>query len=452
MKAYYQKIAYATLLIGLPFFFTACEGDDDEGGKQGTETHAVTLTVDAQAMTDTRATEVTETQLKNNEEQADKIHNLWIYVVNPTSAGNIVEAVIEKVFAENAHGTSYEEVVQLTAGAKKLYGFANLTDDMRIAAGIANREGDKAVSLKVGATFPGSIGSATCNNHSREQNYIPMSAVQDIIITNLPAQKHMLPLLRTMCKMTFSVKNETGSDILLAGIVTGGVTPLSAQVYLLPRWDENGRNILPSGTGSEDITWEWPSGNREIEVGKTSSPFTIYLNESQVANDGWFTFQLNTTTKEGVTNEDRLSISNRQSLNRNDHLPVAITLTDYKLRLDVLSYPPIGGYPSVEVPMKDKEYYAHFPGGGPFIITPRLSKYSDGKEVTEGVTWSMKLEGDKDIFDVMPVLKDNEVTGTLKYAPEKGKKALCTLTATVQEPGMTASRMLTYKVYIMNYQ
>lgn len=444
MKTYYRKIAY-TLLTGLIFSFTACEGDD-EGGGQSTETHAVTLTINTQTMTDARA--ATGTSLKNNGQQADKMHNLWIYVVNPTD--NKVEAVIEKSFAEDALETTYAETVQLTGGAKKLYGFANLWDGIRISAGIATSADGRTANLKAGDTFPGGIGTATCRTDQREENYIPMSAVQNITITHLPAQKYILPLLRTMCKITFSVKNESASAIQLEEIVTGKVTPLDSPVYLLPQWDENGKNILPAGTVSKDIAWAWPSAP-ELAKGATSAPFTIYLNESQAANDGWFTFQLN-TAKDGVTNTDRFSISNTQSLNRNDYLPIEITLTDYKLRLDVLSYPPIGGYPSVDVPMKDKEYYAHFPGGGPFIITPKLSKYSTGEEITEGVTWSMELTGDLDIFDVKPVMKNNEVTGTLKHASQNGKKALCTMTASVTETGTSINRVLTYKVYIMNYQ
>lgn len=449
MKTYYQKIAY-TLLTGL-IFFTACEGDD-EGGGQSTETHAVTLTIDAQAMSGTRAETVAETELKNDEQQANKIHNLWIYVVNATS--NAVEAVIEQTFDENELATTYTEVVKLTSGAKKLYGFANLWDAMRVDAGIAIKPSDdKTVSLKVGDTFPiSNIKMVTCRTDQREKNYIPMSVMQDITITNLPAQKYILPLLRTMCKMTFIVKNETGADIQLKGIITGEVTALDSPVYLLSQWDDDGKKILlPANTVSHDITWDWPSAQQQVASGTTGNPFTIYLNESQVANDGWFTFQLNTEKNDGI-NTDRFSISNVQSLNRNDYLPVEITLTDYKLRLDVLSYPPIGGYPSVEVPMEDKEYYAYFPGGGPFIITPKLSKYSTGEEVTKGVTWSMALTGELGIFDVKPVMKNNEVTGTLKYAPQNGKKALCTMTANVTEAGTAINRVLTYKVYIMNYQ
>lgn len=435
MKKKYYHIILFVLGTALTSLIVACEGRDE--GKQGTDddtTYAVNFEVGTRAETNTRATV---TDPINDETEAERMRSVLLVVVK---ADGKIEAIIDKnSFDNNDVKTSYQEMVELTAGPKTLYGFANLTDDMRTNAGLNN--------LTEGSTFP-SVADALCNTNGREANYIPMSNKQTITVTKLPGQKYIIELIRLMCKITFKVTNESGNNIELKEIVTDPVTSLTQSVYLLPTDDGNCK--LPGGANTESIVWTWPSNDQALSMGDTSSEFTVYLNESKVADDGWFTFQLN-TLKEGETevNYDRFSISNTQVLNRNEHLPVNITLTDYKLRLDVLSYPPIGGYPSVEVPMKDKEYYAHFPGGGPFIITPKLSKYSDGTEVTEGVTWTMTVEGDTNIFDVQPEWKNNELIGTLKYVAQSGK-ALCTLTATVTET-TGIDRVLTYKVYIQNY-
>lgn len=429
MKKYSPKILL-NLYMTFAILVAACESSDEETQNIDATTYTVTCEVNTRGAEGDAATDI------------EKMHSLLLFVVD---TNNKVEARISKNFDGTTSETTYRETVELTAGPKKIYGFANVTEEMR--PGIQ--------TLNIGNEFPSTIGDATCSTNLRahNSNYIPMSNVQEITVTKLPGQKYNIDLVRLMCKVTFRITNESGYSIQLKEIVTAPITAMDAPVYLLPHPDSDGKCELPAGTASQSITWTWPAGNQTLPTGGTSAPYTIYLNESKVANDGWFTFQLN-TLEDGITNEDRFSISGIQALNRNDHLPVNITLTNYKLRLDVMSYPPIGGYPSVEVPMKDKEYYAHFPGGGPFIITPKLSKYSTGKEVTEGVTWEMKLEGDTDIFEVQPVLKDGEVIGTLQYnsGQNTGKKALCTLTATVKKAGTDINRVLTYKVYIMNYQ
>lgn len=442
-KKYYHIISFV-LGTALTCLITACEGqDEDSQGTDDTITYAVNFEIGTQAETNTRATVDNPT---NNAEQAESMKSVLLVVVK---ADNTIEAIIEEDFGDTDAKTAYQEIAELTAGPKTLYGFANLTAEMLNEAILDNN------SLTVGSTFPAAVADALCNTAGRNGNYIPMSNKQEITVTKLPGQKYIIELIRLMCKITFTVKNESGYGIELRQIVTNPVTTLDSPVYLLPHTGTDGNCELPGGANTDSIVWAWPGATagttgQTLATGGTSGEFTVYLNESKVANDGWFTFQLN-TLREGELNYDRFSISNTQALNRNDHLPVNITLTGYRLRLDVLSYPPIGGYPSVEVPMKDKEYYAHFPGGGPFIITPKLSKYSDGTEVTKDVEWSMVVTGDTEIFDVQPKWENNELIGTLKYAEQNGKRALCTLTATVKETGTEINRVLTYKVYIQNY-
>lgn len=429
MKKYYHNILLGLCAVSALLFFAACEGDSENEQETDDTTYAVKFEVD------TRATAAA-SRTKEEDQQAEKMKSVLIFIVN---ASGKIEATINEVFPVTDLRESYQQTVELTTGKKTIYGFANLTDDMRTTAGIGN--------LKKEDNFPvENIKTALCSTGSRESNYIPMSNMQEVTINKLPGQSYSIELIRLMCKITFTITNETGDEIELQQIETKPVTSMGTDVYLLP--SDDGDIDLPAGTGTGTVTKEWPSP-KKLAVGTTTAPFTIYLNESTVPNDGWFTFQLN-TIKSFTTNSDRFSISGTRVLKRNDHLPVNILLTDYKLRLDVLSYPPIGGYPSVDVPMKDKEYYAHFPGGGPFIVTPNLTKYSTGEAVTEGVTWEMEVTGDKDIFDVQPVWKNNELIGTLKYGEQTGKKALCTLKATIEVTGI-ADRVLTYKVYIQNY-
>lgn len=409
------------LFVFLTPLFVACEGGGEaEEDLDDTTTYPVTCEIN------TRGTEEEGNVYEN-------MHSVLLFVINMDGK---VEAKIEKELGTtNVTKIEYEETVELTSGEKTLYGFANLTSSMRRDAGID--------ALKKGDTFPVNIGDATCNTNARESN-IPMSNKKGIVVTKLPGQKFSIELIRLMCRIDLKITNETGYEIQLENFITAPVTPLAAPVYLMQRLTIDGVCELPIGTTPESITWSMTAPTN------ISLPRKIYLNESAVLNGGWFTFQLNTINRDnGDKREDRFTISNTRFINRNDILPINITLVDYKLQLDVMSYPPIGGYPSVEIPMQDKEYYAHFPGGGPFIITPKLSKYSTGEAVTTGVEWKMEVTGDTDIFDVQPVLKDGEIIGTLKYAPMNVKKALCTVNAEIEAP-VGIKRILTYKVYIQN--
>lgn len=402
MKRYYNVLF--VLFVFLSPLFVACESSGEEE-EDLTTPYPVTCRISTREGTEIQGTE------------NEGIRKLQLFVVKDGA----IEASFSKNFDSNTE--TYEETVELTPGLKTVYTFANM-DDINL-----NNIEDQTLKIDNGFV-PGKDGK-----------YIPMSNKMEINVTKLVGQKFTIELIRMISKVQLKFTNETGYEIVLQDIIMNPVT--NSPVYVLPNKE------FPDGTAH--VSYTYPLKNYTLQTGNAPySPDALYINETSVANDGWFTFQLNTLHGE-EQRKDRFSISNTQVIERNSLLPINITLVDYKLELNVMSYPPIGGYPSVEVPMQDKEYHAHFPGGGPFIITPKLSKYSTGEAVTDDAVWIMEVSGDTSIFDLQPVQnrKNGEIIGTLKYASTNGKKALCTVKAEI-EISPDIKRTLIYKVYIQN--
>lgn len=142
----------------------------------------------------------------------------------------------------------------------------------------------------------------------------------------------------------------------------------------------------------------------------------------------------------------RMSLTSLSYLNRNDYLPLDIILTDYKLDVEVMSYPPIGGYPA-SVTTNADGYHCMFPGGGPFIIIPKLKKLSDGSTIPlTDSDWTFTFtDASTTIFDKVPALKDGEIKGSLKSSATG--VALCNISVNVQTSA-SVTRTLSYKMYI----
>ena len=217
----------------------------------------------------------------------------------------------------------------------------------------------------------------------------------------------------------------------------------TSPVYLLPRSDGEVPPQFPSGKTFSDYTYTFigtPSFSDKNEL----NDFSFYFNESQVSDNGWFKLTLN-TLREGVTDEMRMSITNLSYLNRNDYLPLDIILTDYKLELEVRSYPPIGGYPAAVTTTSDG-YHCTFPGGGSFVIIPKLVNLSTGASVVvSDADWTFTYTDLDAVFNEPPSLKDGEIKGTLNSLGSG--EALCTISVQVLS-SESILRTLSYKIYI----
>lgn len=417
-----QNYIYITLCLLFIFTLPSCIGEGEQNiPDTGKSTYRITYNINTRSSSDLNASD------------NEMMKTILLFIVD---ANNKIEKKVTKTlpFTEQQYVIDF----QLTSGAKTVYGFANLSAENIAKAGL---------NVEEGATMPNlSNATATIANgytiNATTGNYIPMSNKTTFNVAKIASQSFSMELIRMVCKMKLNFKNETGHTIALKNIKLSPVT--TSPVYLLPRSDGQVPPELPGSTLTGDYTYTF-SGSPSFIDGGTLNDYISYFNESQVSNNGWFKLTLN-TLRDGVADEIRMSLTNLSYLNRNDYLPLDIILTDYKLELGVMSYPPIGGYPA-SVAIKADGYHCIFPGGGPFIITPKLIKISDNSIIPITDTdWNFSYtDATTTIFGKVPILKNGEIKGTIKSSASG--TALCTVSVNVITSA-NVTRMLSYKVYI----
>ncbi len=410
---------YITLFFLLAVVFSSCNSEEKNiSGAEKTSVH-LTYLISTRSSGDPNASD------------NEMIKKILLFVVDSNNK-------VEKKVTESLVSTQqqYETEMQLTTGTKTVYGFANLS-----AENIANA----GLDIEEGASMPDlSNATATLANGytATSDNYIPMSNKTTFTVENKENQTFSLELLRMLCKIKLNFKNETGHTITLKNVVIDPVT--TSAVYLLPRLNENTAPELPDKFTTSSYTYNFSESPSFVDGGRLNN-FQFYMNESKVLNSGWFKLTLN-TLRDGSTEEMRMSLTSLSYLNRNDYLPLDIILTDYKLDVEVMSYPPIGGYPA-SVTTNADGYHCMFPGGGPFIIIPKLKKLSDGSTIPlTDSDWTFTFtDASTTIFDKVPALKDGEIKGSLKSSATG--VALCNISVNVQTSA-SVTRTLSYKMYI----
>lgn len=376
------------------------------------------------------------------------MHTIDLYIVN--NSDNKIEKIISLTFSSLTE--EHKLTSKLTKGAKTVYGFANLTSSQKASLGLNTPvEGDE---LK-----PETMSAKTCilsNDYQiittpGSEQYLPMSSTATFTVTNTSGQTFSLELIRMLCKIKLTFVNETGYTIALKEFVLGPFT--NTAVYALPT-DTLGAPVFP-GTATRDAFTKTLTPVNLIN--NSSAEYSMYFNETAVPDNGFLKLNV-TTQKEGSASDVyRMSLTNLNYLNRNDYLPLTVILSDYKLDLFVRSYPPIGGYASVTTTGTD-EYYCNFSGGGPFVITPKLTKLSDNTDVSLSTIDFSFTDASTSIFSTAPVLnykyekpsdptfKSAEITGILNTTGSG--KALLNISLNITS-GTGIIRTIACKVYIV---
>lgn len=422
-----NKIFFPKMLLcflSLAFLFCACSGDDEDpgnnGGKDNTP-YKVTYKVSSLRSADVNAT------------AEEMMKSILLIIVKS-------DGTIENIENVNLPVTQEEYVIEmlLTQGSKSVYGFANLTDNMKTQAGLS--------SLLVGSTMPDlSEAALTIQNgytiDESNNEYLPMSNYTGITVSAVNGQSFSLELIRLVSKVRLRFTNESGESIILGQLT---ITPLTtSSVYLLPR--NVNEPVFPATYSQGDFSSNFGAGYAFADGEQLE--YITYVNESIITGTGWFRIGLTTLTGNGSVSEERIALTNLTYINRNDYLDIPIILTDYKLEIDVVSYPPIGGYPPSVVYNGDA-YHITFAGGGPFQLTPRLIQLSDNTEVTmTDSDWTFSYVDDTipGFFEESPVLKSGEIYGVIK-ATATGS-VLFTLSANITTSA-GIQRMISYKIYI----
>ena len=363
-----RRYTYLIIYIIATFFFAACTSDDVEREKaEGEMTHVgMTLT--------TRATGTPETTTVNEE----LIGSWWVVFVN--SAGNV-----QKIVQRPTLGTYVEEEkveLDIPVGTYTLYSFANITpSDLNTKTGLTFTEGAAAPSATVikAKTF------ALTNGWTGD---IPMTGTQEVEVTGRANQTFSIEVVRMLAKMEFQYKNISSKDLTINSLSIKQVQ--KNPVPLLPDYDclNDGWTFAYLSTSASTYTRTYsPVISLDAKGGSTTSKTDIfYMIESQadfVTPSQSYLMTLN-VTRNGATDNLYFTLDKTkiQTIYRNDHVIVPLTITDYIVSLDANFYPPIGGYPAIIKEDKDKdEFYITFKTQGEFEILPTVYNASTGTNV-----------------------------------------------------------------------
>ncbi len=348
--------------------------------------------------------------------------------------GTVVEVL---QLPENTSGVDKQEfTVELGAGSYLAYAFANI--DTSTLTGLHFTKGENFGDVD---TEKFDVAS-----YLTSSSRIPMSGLlEDIEVESDGTVKVgedemddvVIPVIRMVGKLEFQFTNDSSSDITVTGI-TFKPTATGA-VNLLPSASISTGTTDPYGVSKEpDLTINAKGGEKTIDN------FAFYVREVKSDHPtGHFPIRIKYKVGNS-TEEDEMTalLYELTEIHRNDWIRVPITLTDYKLKLDVEFYPPIGGFPPVDWEENDDEYYVTFATGGWFSIDVSVLDKDTGVAVdADNVSIRISSVEDKSEETTVPFFRKEpsidtltgELTGEINSRLTSGDTAIVTIVVTVTE-------------------
>ncbi len=352
-----RHILYTLLVLTL---LAACTSDEVEHEKTEGEMTHVGMTFR------TRATGTPETTTVNEE----LIGSWWVVFVNNADK-------VQKIVTRPSSLTTYveEEKVELDipVGTYTLYAFANITpSDLQTKTGLAFTEGDACPTDIDSKTF------ALTNGHTGN---IPMTGKQRVAVTGRANETFSIEVVRMLAKMEMQYSNKSQADIKINSLAIKQVQPVP--VSLLPNYTylDSGWPFANLSTAATTYTRTYSTPLSVTHYTGSGDPASqtdiFYMIESQadyVTPSQSYLMTLNVTRNSVADNlYFTLDKSVIQTIYRNDHVIVPLTITDFIVGLDANFYPPIGGYPAIITEDRDKnEFYCTFKTQGEFEIMPTV--------------------------------------------------------------------------------
>ncbi len=345
------------------------------------------------------------------------IHSCFVVFVN--ADGTVAEVVD---LPSSAGVPSQEFNVVLKQGKYDVYAFANILKT-------------SLSSLKVtkGETF-GNIAAATYDVNAKTltaSDNIPMSGFLNnmevaangtVKIGDIPKNEVTIQVTRMVGKLEFQFTNASTSDITVTEV---SFKPTAkGEVKLLPGGG------ISAGESEEDGVKKNPNLALSTDEDNKTKSFAFYIREVK-SDHPTGNFPITIKYKKGASGtEETLTalLYDLTQIYRNDWIRVPITLTDYKLTLDVEFYPPIGGFPAVISEEKEDEYYVTFGTGGWFgIDVVAVNKADDTPKKAEiiGVDYD---ENASTFFRKNPTVESSgELTGEINFDLTSGANSVVTI-------------------------
>lgn len=456
------KTIMALLVLTMLATFTACSPDDssmsdnsDGGSKNGYTIHLKLSTSASGSIGQAAPHSRTLTPEWEPGSDAENMKS-WLVVL---TKGNKVVQTIENTQVDAQHAEEDEVTLENVApGTYQVYSFANI--DKTQLGPLTN---GSAVDFKnMEYKMNGNGFDATISG-------IPMSNEQTLTVNqDGTTDKNKLWVVRMLAKVTLQFKNPSATDLVINDITISDITKNSKDnadadnIMLLPKHsdaDNDQVTCSPNLVGqaaTENYRYTL-SSPKMIKAGvtdyKPENEISFYVNESAAGNTSKY-FIINLKTSAGV--KRYALFQDWTTIARNDHHILPISLDDYKLKFDVLSFTAIGLYPSIRDNGTTLSYTCYYPEEE-FHIQPKVVKADDsdvsGTIDYTNVKWELIQEDGmadetanaKLVFKTIPSW--NTTTGYFEgiFNDDAADKQSALYKVTVPVPGASGKELI-YKI------
>lgn len=401
------------LLIISLLLLGSCSTDDPQSASEQVE---ATFTIKSRAYQE-YGTDPTDMEL---------IRTWWIVFVDKT---NVVKKVIERPSGESAAVSREEFTVKLNRGTYTVYAFANIG---RSDFGNDITEGNPMPQLP--------------STWIKQPDTSPVPMTGKLVI-NITAEKNGfdIEVVRLWAKLCFSFTTDSNQPVMVSKISIASA--YTSAINLLPDYDALGKApVLPQGTTCTTLE---KNTDISLSAGDQAVSSTFYLLEStaQTHPTGHYPISFELKYGEGTPRTVNALAYNLEYINRNDFVTIPVLITDWKVDLNVLFYPPIGGYPAVLLDSKDSEFYARFGSGGKFVIRPTVMNTTNEQVDVKDMDISLDTSDPDGILRQVPVRdeKTSEITGEI----EDGKLGTAVVTLTIQVRTDALQHTIVRRFYII---
>lgn len=234
--------------------------------------------------------------------------------------------------------------------------------------------------------------------------------LKNVVLSGKTGDSFTIEVVRLWAKMCFEFTTNASHPVTVKSI---SMTPaLTGAVNLLPDYGSLGKSpVLPAGTICSQL-----DRNVDINVGSEAVSETFYLLESTAESHptGCYPLTFGLEYADGTKSTVSALAYQLAYINRNDFVTIPVLITDWTVNLEVLFYPPIGGYPAVVVRSEDDEFYAEFGSSGLFEIAVEVTdSYTGSKLAPDRFSVSLSVDSGGDIFSQQPVRSNGEIIGEL---------------------------------------
>lgn len=442
-------------------FDIATEDCLSENDKEGNILVPVSFTIGSRSMNTVNAPDGFSTDGIDEIGTGNELINSYFVVfvhADGSHNGNIASIITRDPL--NTTPVQWEEIeTKIPEGSYDIYAFANVSRSaVETAAG---------QQFLTGASMPDISNVAWEFLPTRASStMVPMSNKVSKSFTSHVNPGFAIEVVRMIGKVKFYFRNLTPNPLT---VVDYSVTPLSNKGYLISKGGDT-----PSIPTDADQAVTFNAGltsaeGLDVPVNSTSyvtkNVFSFYTSESNITPDVHPTESYVMTFKlkrkygtEDIVEEQRYALTPSvfSYIRRNQYIIQPVTFTDWVLEPIARFYPPIGGYPEVELESENsyRECYARFtsPDGGVFVIDPHLRNLADPEtwvyldDETYVETYSIDVDDIDGILKKVPAFKGREIIGSFN-----GKKGRAKVTFTVKiKIDSTTTRIYQRDLYIVN--